>query len=112
MTEKTTVVTAAYCRNFQYTGFPSVRTKQFYSGQSPLLDQNDFFQPNAILDWHTSLIHLKKKKPALFLVLHDLREHKDGAFICDYLVMKLGKDNILEDVDREDIALVGHRITE
>ncbi|KAG1762109.1 hypothetical protein EDD22DRAFT_953373 [Suillus occidentalis] len=112
MTGKTSVVTAAYCRNFAHTGFLPVRTTQFYSGQSPLLDQHDFFQPTAILHWHTVLIHLKSKKPALFLVLYDLRERKDGTFFCDYLAMKLGKDNIVEDVDRENIALVGHRITE
>lgn len=110
--EKTHVVTAAYCRNFNYTGFLSVRTTQFYSGQSPLLDQNDCFQPMAILDWHEVLIYRKGKKPGLFLVLHDRSEHKDGTFKCDYVVMKLGKDNIVEDVDREHIALVGDCITE
>lgn len=111
MTEKTKVVTAAYCRNFDHTGFVSVRTKQFYSGQFPLLNKNDFFQPTAILHEHTVWVHRKYKKPAKFLVLYDRRKHEDGTINCNYMVMRIGKDNIVQEVDREHFLLVGQCIT-
>ncbi|KAG1825762.1 uncharacterized protein BJ212DRAFT_1295131 [Suillus subaureus] len=106
MTSETKFVTAVYYSNFDNSRFVCIRIKQFNDGHFQLLDRNDYFQPEAILDEHAIWMNRKYKKPAKFLVLYDRREHNDGTNKCPYMVLKVGKNDLLEDMTIDHKAIL------
>ncbi|KAG1846844.1 hypothetical protein F4604DRAFT_1688212 [Suillus subluteus] len=106
MTSETKSVAAVYCSNFDNSRFVCIRIKQFSNGHFQLLDRNDYFQPEVILDEYTIWMNRKYKKPAKFLVLYDRRKDNDGTKKYPYMVLRVGKNDLLQDVTTDHKAIL------
>ncbi|KAG1838811.1 hypothetical protein DFJ58DRAFT_860804 [Suillus subalutaceus] len=112
MTGTIKFITAVYFNfNFNNGQFVRIRINQFSNGHFELLDMNDYFQPQVVLDNRAIWIDRKFKKPARFLVLYDHHKHNDGTNKCPYMIFRVGKDRMLEDMTIEHFLSMAHRIT-